>query len=195
MMQSMRDNMKVIIWATAIVFLVGFGVLQLGGVLNPPSAGGPAGVIAKINGEPVRYEEFMGMYQNMLTQLRQTREVKEGEDSYVREQAWQQMVQAKLMDQEVRKHKIQATPEEIKIAIRYSPPDFVMQAPGFMTNGQFDYKKYLAELDNPNSQVPWVQIETYMAASLPQQKLQQEIVSAAKVSEADVRDRFQLINE
>src|SRR5437867_6967694 len=58
MMQSMRDNMKVIIWVTAIVFLVGFGILQLGGVLNPPSGSGPAGVIAKINGEPIRYEDF-----------------------------------------------------------------------------------------------------------------------------------------
>jgi len=74
MMQSMRDNMKVIIWVTAIVFLVGFGILQLGGVLNPPSAAGPAGVIAKINGEPVRYQEFMGTYQNIVNQVRQQRE-------------------------------------------------------------------------------------------------------------------------
>jgi parvulin-like peptidyl-prolyl isomerase len=195
MMQSMRDNMKVIIWATAIIFLVGFGILQLGGVLNPPNSAGPAGVIAKINGEPVRYEEFMGMYQNIMNQLRQTRELKEGEDSYVREQAWQQMVQSKLVGQEVRKRNIHVTADEIKIAIRYSPPEFVTQAPGFQTNGQFDYKKYLAELDNPNSQVPWAQVEAYVAETLPQQKLQQEIVAAAKVSEADVRDRFQLIND
>jgi hypothetical protein len=195
MMQSMRDNMKVIIWITAIIFLVGFGVLQLGGVLNPPTAGGPAGVVAKINGEPIRYEEFMGMYQNILNQVRATREVREGEDSYIREQAWQQMVQAKLLDQEVKRRGIHVTPEEIKIAIRFSPPQFVIQAPGFQTNGQFDYRKYLAELDNPNSQVPWAEVETYVASTLPAQKLQQEIVSSAKVSEADVRDRFQLVHE
>jgi hypothetical protein len=195
MMQSMRDNMKVIIWATAIIFLVGFGVLQLGGVLNPPSAGGPAGVIAKINGEPIRYEEFMGMYQNILNQVRASRELREGEDSYIREQAWQQMVQAKLMGQEVRRRGITASPEEIKIAIRFAPPDFVVQAPGFQTGGRFDYKKYIAELENPNSQVPWSQIEAYVAASLPQQKLQEQIVLGAKVSEADVRDRFMLIHD
>ena len=195
MMQSMRDNMKVIIWVTAIVFLVGFGILQLGGVLNPPSAGGPAGVIAKINGEPIRYQDFMGTYQNIMNQVRQQREVQEGEDSYIREQAWQQMVQARLVDQEVRRRHIVVTPEEIKIAIRYAPPEFVTQAPGFQTNGQFDYRKYLAELDNPNSQVPWAQVEAYVAQTLPQQKLQQEIASAAKVSEADVRERWLLINE
>lgn len=195
MMQGMRENMKVIIWATAIIFLVGFGVLQLGGVLNPPSAGGPAGVIAKINGEPIRYEEFMGMYQNVLNQVRQTREIREGEDSYIREQAWQEMVQSKLTQQEVRRRGIHVSAEEIKTSIRFSPPDFAMQAPAFQTDGQFDYRKYIAELDNPNSQVPWAQVEAYVAQTLPQQKLQQEIVTTAKVSEADIRDRFQLINE
>ncbi|HYQ96400.1 MAG TPA: SurA N-terminal domain-containing protein [Candidatus Eisenbacteria bacterium] len=195
MMQSMRDNMKVIIWATAIIFLVGFGVLQLGGVLNPPNNAGPAGVIAKINGEPVRYEEFMSLYQSIMNQIRATRELREGEDSYIREQAWQQMVQTKLLGQEVRRRGIRVTPEEIKVAIRFSPPEFVVQAPGFQTDGKFDYRKYLAELDNPNSQVPWAEVETYVAGTLPTQKLQQEIVAAAKVSEADVRDKFQLINE
>ncbi len=196
MMQQMRDNMKVIIWITAIVFLVGFGVLQLGGVLNPPNAGGPAGVIAKINGEPVRYEEFMGLYQNAVNQVRQGgRDLQEGEDSYIREQTWQQIVQSRLVDQEVRRRGIHVTPEEIKISIRFSPPQFVTAAPGFQTDGKFDYRKYLAELDNPNSQVPWAQVEAYVAQTLPQQKLEQEIASSAKVSEADVRERFQLINE
>ncbi len=195
MMQSMRDNMKVIIWLTAIIFLVGFGVLQLGGVLNPPNAAGPAGIIAKINGESIRYEEFMGMYQNIVNQYRQNHELKEGEDSYIREQAWENMVQSRLVGQEVRRRRIFASPEEIKISIRYAPPQFVTAAPGFQTNGQFDYRKYLAELDNPNSQVPWAQVEAYVAETLPQQKLQQEIASTAKVSEADVRERYQLINE
>jgi len=196
MMQQMRDNMKVIIWITAIVFLVGFGVLQLGGVLNPPNAAGPAGVIAKINGEPVRYDEFMGMYQNNVNQVRQGgRELQEGEDGYIREQTWQQIVQSRLVEQEVRRRGIHVTPEEIKIAIRYSPPQFVTSAPGFQTKGQFDYRKYVAELDNPNSQVPWAQVEAYVAMTLPQQKLEQEITSSAKVSEADVRERYQLINE
>jgi parvulin-like peptidyl-prolyl isomerase len=195
MMQQMRDNMKVIIWVTAIIFLVGFGVLQLGGVLNPTNSAGPAGVIAKINGEPVRYQEFMGTYQNIVNQVRQQRELQEGEDSYIREQAWQQIVQSRLVAQEVRKRHIEVTPDEIKIAIRYAPPEFVTQAPGFQTNGQFDYRKYLAELDNPNSQVPWAQVEAYVAQTLPQEKLQQEIASAAKVSEADVRERWLLINE
>jgi parvulin-like peptidyl-prolyl isomerase len=196
MMQSMRDNMKVIIWITAIVFLVGFGILQLGGVLNPPNAAGPAGVIAKINGEPIRYEEFMSMYQNAVNQARQGgHELQEGEDSYIREQTWQQVLQSRLVDQEVRRRHIHVTPDEIKIAIRYAPPQFVTSAPVFQTNGQFDYRKYVAELDNPNSQVPWAQVEAYVAQTLPQEKLQQDITASAKVSEVDVRERFQLINE
>src|SRR6185436_19128182 len=79
--------------------------------------------------------------------------------------------------------------------IRLTPPDFLMQAPVFQTDGQFDYRKYLAEVENPNSQLPWSQVEAAVAQQLPTQKLQEEVVAGAKVSEGDVRDRFLLQNE
>ncbi len=196
MMQQLRDNMKLIIWITAIVFLVGFGILELGGVVGQGNTGqGPKGVIAMINGEPVRYQEFNQLYTQMVQQLTQQRAMQEGEDSYVREQAWQQIVRAKLMEQEARRHHIQVTPDEIKAAIRLMPPDFLMKAPVFQTDGKFDYRKYLSELDNPNSQLPWAQVEAYVAGNLPSQKLQDEVVASAKVSQGDVRDRFLLQND
>lgn len=197
MMQSLRDNMKLIIWITAIVFLVGFGILQLGGVVGESTSNtqGPRGVIATINGEPIRFQEFNQLYTQMTQQLTQQRAMQEGEDSYVREQAWQQIVRAKLMEQEARRRHIQVTPDEIKTAIRLMPPDFLMKAPVFQTGGQFDYRKYVSELDNPNSQLPWAQVEAYVASNLPGQKLQDQVVSSARVSEGDVRDRFLLQND
>lgn len=195
MMQALRSNMKIIIWITAIIFLVGFGVLELGGVLDQSGAGGRSGIVGKVNGDPIRIEEFNRVYNQMVEQLRAQRELQEGEDSYVREQAWQQIVRAKLMDQEARRRGIEVTPEEIKAAIRLTPPDFLMQAPVFQTDGQFDYRKYLSELENPNSQLPWSQVEAAVATQLPTQKLQEDVVAGAKVSEGDVRDRFLLQNE
>lgn len=197
MMQGLRDNMKLIIWITAIVFLVGFGILQLGGVFgNEPTAQrGPNGIIADINGEPVRYDEFMGTVNQMTRQLEQTRPLQPGEDAYIREQAWQTLVRNRLLQQEAKRRHLVATPEEIKMALRVAPPEFLVQADAFKTNGQFDYRKYLAELDNPNSQVPWGQVEALVADQLPMQKLQEQIVAGAKVAEGDVRERFLLQNE
>ena len=195
MMQSLRDNMKLIIWITAIGFLVGFGILQLGGVLDDSHQASPSGVIAKVNGESVRYDQFQQIYAAMVRQLSADRELQPGEDSYVREQAWQQLLRSKLMDQEVRRRKITITPEEIKASIRLTPPEFILQAPAFQTDGQFDYRKFLAELDNPNSQMPWREVEQYVANALPGQKLQEQVVAAARVSEGDVRDRFLLQGE
>lgn len=195
MMQSMRDNMKLVIWITAIVFLVGFGILQLGGVLNPPSGSGPAGVVAVINGDKVRYQDFMAVYQDNVRQVQQERPLQEGEDSYIREQTWQQIVRDHLLRQELKRYGITVTPEEVKTAVRYAPPSFVLQAPIFQTNGTFDYKKYVAELENPNSQVPWAQVEALIAEQLPMQKLQNLIASEAKVSDGDVRERFNLLHE
>ena len=195
MMQQMRDNMKLVIWITAIVFMVGFGVLQLGGVLNPQQESGPRGVIAMINGEPLRSDEFMNVYQGMAKQLQQERQLQEGEDSYIREQAWQQILRERLIRQEVKRRGITVTPEEIKAAVRFAPPSVLAQAPIFQTNGQFDYRKYQAELDNPNSQVPWDQVEAMVADQLPLQKLQNLVTAEAKVSAGDVRDRFLLTQE
>jgi len=199
MMQGLRDNMKIIIWLTAIVFLVGFGILELGGVMDFQGAGkssaGPTGVIAEINGKPVRNEVFQQTYSQMVDELRQTRELHEGEDAYIREQAWQQIVRNTLLEQEAKSRGIKSSPEEIKSAIRYSPPQFVVKSPAFQTNGQFDYRKYVAELDNPNSQVPWAQVEALVGSQLPLQKLQEEVIAGAKVSDGDVRDRFLLQNE
>ncbi|HET9940997.1 MAG TPA: peptidylprolyl isomerase, partial [Candidatus Eisenbacteria bacterium] len=195
MMQSLRDNMKLVIWITAIAFLVGFGILQLGGVLDNNPMQRHSGVIARINGEPVRLEEYNRIVQQMTQQLTSQRPLQEGEDSYIREQAWQQIVSMKLMEQQAKAHHVDVTPEEIKSAIRLTPPDFVMKAPIFLTDGQFDYRKYLAEMDNPNSQVPWAQVEAIVASQLPAQKLQTDVIQGAKVSDGDVRDRFLLQNE
>jgi len=195
MMQSMRDNMKLVIWITAIVFMVGFGVLQLGGVLNPPRTRSQNGVIASVNGHPIRYDEFMRVYNGLVAEVKQERELQQGEDSYVREQAWQRLVQQRLMEQEIERRRITVTPEEIKTAIRLSPPQFLMQVQGFQTNGKFDYQKYLAELDNPNSQLPWSEVEAYIASVLPTQKLQEEVVSTVKLSEGELRERFQFQND
>jgi parvulin-like peptidyl-prolyl isomerase len=188
--------MKLIIWITAIVFLVGFGILQLGGVLgDQPGVTGPKGIIAEINGEPVRMEEFNQTVAQMTRQLQSQRALQPGEDSYIREQAWQTIVRNKLLEQEARRRGLTATPEEIKMALRVSPPEFIVQSGAFNTNGQFDYRKYLAELDNPNSQLPWAQVEALVAQNLPMQKLQEQVVAAAKVSEGDVRDRYMLQND
>lgn len=195
MMQGLRDNMKLIIWITAIVFLVGFGILQLGGVLDQGNPRAPSGVIAEINGEPIHIQEFNQVYNTMVQQLTAQRPMQEGEDSYVREQAWQQIVRNKLIEQEAKRRGIQVTPEEIMASIRLTPPDFIVKAPAFQTGGQFDYRKYLSEVDNPNSQLPWNQVEAYVAATLPAQKLQDDVIAEAKVSEGDVRERFMLVND
>lgn len=195
MMQSLRDNMKIIIWITAIVFLVGFGILQLGGVMGDAGSQAPRGIVAKINGEEIHLEVYSQMVNQMTGQLTAHRALQEGEDSYIREQAWSQLVSSKLMEQEAHKRGIQVTPDEIKASIRISPPDFLMQAPVFQTDGQFDYKKYLGELDNPDSRLPWGQVETAVANQLPLEKLRDQVILSAKVSDGDVRDRFMLQNE
>jgi parvulin-like peptidyl-prolyl isomerase len=106
----------------------------------------------------------------------------------IRNQAWDQLVQDILIQQEIQTMGITVGDKEIVQAIRNQPLPFVTQSPEFQTNGQFDYSKYLQALSDPNRD--WVPLENYYRAELPRQKLQALVMSSVKVSDADVRRQF-----
>jgi hypothetical protein len=125
----------------------------------------------------------------MTEELQRQRPLQEGEDSYIREQTWQQIVRARLMNQEARKRGIAVTPEEIKAAIRLTPPTSSC-SPRLPDGRPVRLSEVSRRGGESELQLPWSQVEAAVAQQLPTQKLQEEVVAGAKVSEGDVRDRF-----
>lgn len=194
MFDAMRRNTKLIMWITTAAFVLliflawGAEYQGFGG-----SKGRQAGVIGRVNSDPIH-----GMvYQDRINQARanvaqQGQSIDEAMEVQIRDQAWNQLIQEILVDQQIRARGIKVSDKEIIEAIRTQPLPQIMQLPEFQTDGRFDYSKYAAALSDPNRD--WVQLESYYRMDLPKQKLQQLVVSSVKVSDADIRRQFEADN-
>ncbi len=194
MFQAMRRNTKLIMWITTAAFVLliflawGMDFQGFGG-----SGGRQPGVIGRINSDPI----YGMVYQERINQARanamqQGQQIDESMDVQIRDQAWNQLIQEILVDQEIRARGIQVSDKEIVEAIRTQPLPQIMQLPDFQTDGRFDYAKYIASLSDPNRD--WLWLETYYRMDLPKQKLQHLVESSVKVSEADIRRQFEADN-
>ncbi|MDZ7361813.1 MAG: peptidylprolyl isomerase [candidate division KSB1 bacterium] len=151
------------------------------------------GVIASINGQDIHYEQFYRAYQNQIEQYKQQsgQEPPENQLDYLRDQVWENMVREVLVTQEIEKRGIKATNKEIIHYIYNEPPDLIKQNQSFQNDkGEFDHAKYQAALNDANADPFWRQVETYLRASLPYQKFQDEFDASVIVTEGEVRDDY-----
>ncbi len=197
MMQTLRNNMKIIMWIVAltfigtIVFSWGMGGFKRRGDVTEE------GIIGSINGERIHYQQFAQMLDD---EYRRVREQEKAEDltefrrNQIRDQVWQQVVREKLMAQEVERQGITASPEEVVFFMRNAPPDFVRNSEQFQTDGQFDQQKYLEALSDTRYFQAWTPVESYFRSAIPVQKLQQSVIASVRVSEGEAETAYRMEN-
>jgi parvulin-like peptidyl-prolyl isomerase len=155
------------------------------------SGQGPLGPqdVGSVNGSPIRYQVFLEAYQAAYEQARRenpgvvlTRE----EQRSLEDQAFEQLVQAHLMREELRRRGITVTDREVVDAVRQFPPPEVLSAPDFQTDGQFDPVKYERFLTSANAVARefLIQLELRYREELPRFKLMQQVTSDIYVSDA-----------
>jgi peptidyl-prolyl cis-trans isomerase D len=165
---------------------------------GPKSAGG-GNYAADINGEKVPLEYYNRIYNNLYKSEseKNTEELTDDAVAQIRQQAWNELLQDRLLTQEATKHNIVVTEEDIYNYLKYQPPQYIQQSPSFQTNGQFDYQKYLQAMADPKNAAGWAQLEPAIRSDLTKMKVQQLVIEAATVSEQDVRqamlDQFESI--
>jgi peptidyl-prolyl cis-trans isomerase D len=195
MFETMRRNTKLIMWITtgAFVLLIflAWGAEYQG--FGRGSSGRTAGVIGRVNGDPITQMAYSDRINTMRASVQQQgQSMDEATEVQIRNQVWDQMIQETLVEQQIRQRKIVVSDKEIVEAIKTQPIPQVMQSTEFQTNGQFDYSKYLQALADPNRD--WTVLESYYRMDLPKQKLQSLVVSSIKVSEAEMKREFQASN-
>lgn len=197
MMQALRDKMKHIMmfvllsFLATIVFSWGMGGFKRNGPLEK-------GIVGKINGREIQYQNYMNAVNQQLQALRQQRgdaEITEYQQRSVRDQVWNQMVQDVLYKDEIARLNITVSPEEVVYQLRNNPPAFLTSNEQFQTNGTFDIVKYHEALNNPQNYDSWRPIENYLMSVIPLQKLRQRIIGAVTVSRLEVREAYRLENE
>lgn len=193
MLQAMRSTAKYIWIFIVIAFVGGFLVYESAGLFgNAPIT--PATAVATVNGEEILYSHWQNAIQQIETQRTQGTgySLNMDERRQVEDMAFDQLVDEILLQQEIKKRKIQVSADEIIQAVRYSPPSELMQAPELQTDGQFDYEKYLRFLNSPTAKQSGllIQLEAYYKDQLPKQKLFEQITAGAYPSDAQLWQNY-----
>ncbi len=185
MMRQMRDNMKVIMIITSVAF-VGLMVFGWGMDIAGRGKGGP-GVLGKVNGLPVSYEEFNSTYRNLYDQEQRSRQdpITSAVNKQLEDAAWNQIVMQKLIGQELDRRGIKVTDEEVREAAKYAPPPEFQENKAFQTNGQFDIHKYQQFLASPAvDNTLLLQLEAYYRDVIPRSKLYYQVTSGVYVPDS-----------
>ncbi len=197
MMQQMRDNTKWIMLITALAF-VALMVFEWGMDMSGGSAAQfTGGQLGSVNGQPITYQEFSGIYRNLYQQRQeQGSTVSNAENEEIEEQAWNQLVMDRLIDQELRRRDIQVTNEEIRQAARYAPPPEFYQYELFQTDGQFDLTKYHQFLASGSADAAMLRdLEAYYRRVLPRSKLFQQVGAGVVVTDGALWQLYRERNE
>jgi parvulin-like peptidyl-prolyl isomerase len=196
MLQAMRRSMKVVLWVTIIffvllIFLVWGADLQLG-------AGPQPGMVGEVNGEPVP----AATYQQLLDLNRRNfqasgRDLLPGDELVLEEQTWNSLVNEILLRQEAKRRGLVARDSEVRAILLNDPPPVITQDPNFRNEqGQFDLATYRALIRDPQTPETFLlQLEAYVRDYLPTQKLQDIVVSGAKVTDEELRRAYLLQSE
>jgi hypothetical protein len=178
-----------------LFFFLGMIVLQWGLDLNRSGPGGPrANVAGVINGEEVPWGAFSQTFNNLLQNERAQRgadyEIPDDRARQLERQAWQQLVADRVIKQEASRLGITVSDTDVYDYLKYNPPQYLRQEPMLITDGQFDYQKYLGLMADPQAGPLWADIYPRVSEDLKRLKMAQYVSSAAHVTEDEVKQAF-----
>ncbi len=198
----MRSSAKYI-WIFLIIFFVGgFLLAETSGLLGRAPLT-TSTVVATVNGEDIMAVSWFNATQALDQQATQQsgRTLSLDDRQRLKDQAFEELVDAALLRQEYKRRGIIVTDEEIADAARSSPPPQLMQSPELQTNGRFDPEKYQRYLASPaaGQEGLLLQLEGYYRDAIPREKLFQQVAADVYVSDArlwqmwkDTRDTAQI---
>jgi peptidyl-prolyl cis-trans isomerase D len=191
-MKQMRQGTKPVLWIIIAAF-VGTIIFAWGMDFTAPDTA--RGVVGSVNGQDLRLDDYSFLYQNALAQQQQQRgDVSEDDATRIREEVFDQMVGSQIMQQTTEKVGLQVTNLELAEHLRRFPPQEIRTLDLFVTNGQFDYNKYLAAYQNPDPAL-WIQIEALVRPRVMQQKLYEYVTTTTVMDDAEVKMLYEAAGE
>lgn len=191
MMNTIRQNMKIILWILILAFVA--TIVFSWGMGGFKGSGPKQGIAAKINGVEVSVEKLEDLFQQryQYEQNQQEGDLDEYRVKQIRQEVWDELIRDILVEQEVKRLRIRVSDEEIAYLIRVNPPDFIRENEYFLTDGIFDNAKYQEFLRNPAAARDLMMIEQSYRKSLPRQKLLNQILTLATVTDQEAWQKFQ----
>jgi parvulin-like peptidyl-prolyl isomerase len=197
MMRTIREKTRYALVFLAIAFA---GWLAFVGIQSRERTAGTGTnpVIGFINGQQVRYVRWRDASSRQLDRARAQKggPLTDEEVRQTEADAWENMINSVVLEQEIERLQIRVSPAEIRQAFRTSPPPDLMRLAAFQTDGRFDYGKYQAFFADPSIDEQLLRnIEQYYRDELPRIRLQQELTEGVAVSDLRAWEEFKVRNE
>jgi peptidyl-prolyl cis-trans isomerase D len=188
-MEKMRQGTGIILW----VLIFSFGVLWMLADTNffdviqqPPQS------LGAVNGEGVSLEEYNSRVQYYTEQY--SRETGQSMTPEVRakyeQQAWNDVVNSKLLQQKMDDLGIQVTDQEVVDMITGENPDpFIRQQFG-NEDGTIDRVALQTAIESPENRDLWITVEQQMRQKRRQQKMSNFLQSSMEVSSYEIEQQY-----
>jgi peptidyl-prolyl cis-trans isomerase D len=112
-------------------------------------------------------------------------------------QAFDEMVQEILLQQEYRRRGITVSDAELRDYARFAPPEWVMTDPSLQTEGRFDPAKYQRLLGSSQARQGGllVALEQYYRSEVPKEKLAEQVTAGVFATDVDLWRAYQDAND
>jgi peptidyl-prolyl cis-trans isomerase D len=195
MMRQMRENTKWIMLITAAAF-VALMVFEWGMDASGTSGGG--GDVGRVGSTGVPVQLYQQTYRNLYDQISRSQDeaISTAQNREIEDMAWDEVVTQILIQRELDRRGIRVTDDEIRQAVRTSPPPELRQDPAFQTEGQFDPQKYDQWLRQVAQDPQFLlQLEQYYREVIPRSKLMRQLSSGIHVSDQQLWQMWRDRNE
>ncbi len=192
MFKALR-KMIVPIIIIVLFFFAGMIVLEWGMGFSSRQSFQDTNLAAIINGEEITWQQYNRTFNNLSQaeiQKDPDQELSESQRRQLHLNAWQQIVHDRLLTQQVKNFDIIVSADEIYSFLKYSPPPELQTVPSFQTDGKFDYQKYINAMADPQAEAFWASIEPIIISEIEKLKIQEMVIQAAHVSEAEVKRAY-----
>lgn len=188
-MEKMRNSTASILW----VLIFSFGLLWVlaDTQVFDALAVGPQN-LGSVNGDEITMEEYNNRVNNYTQQFNQqnggnlTSEIR----SMYEQQAWDDLVAARLLQQKMDELGISVTDNELVEMVTGENPDPFIRQQFQDENGNIDRIALQAAIESPENSEIWVLIEQQLRENRRQQKMNNFIAAGFRVSPLDIKNQF-----
>lgn len=195
-MQVFRNAAKPVVILITVSFLV-WMVVDLSGITGSSSGFMTRTSVGSINGEAVDSRAYQEAVQQTITQRQGQSGADIGieETEAIRNEVWEGFIQQVALRNEIAKHKLTVTTDEVAQAIATVPPPEVREEEQFLTNGQFDMSKYTRWLGSPVGQQYVPVLEARYRDEILRAKLLRNVTADVFLSDPALWERYRDQNE
>jgi peptidyl-prolyl cis-trans isomerase D len=185
---------KFIIAGAALVFIVliifdwGLDISNRRG----RGGGGTREILGSVNGQEVNQKQFNELVRRTVEgqKKQQNADIDAETERQIRSQAWNQLVDELLIEQEINRLGIHVSDQEIRdVVMGSNPPDFLVQQFKDST-GTFRRDAYQRAMMDPQNKQAWIEVENMVRQTQKRQKLQSLLLATTNVSEGEAKQRY-----